>query len=189
VNAQGADVKRAWNLIVFAIAIVYFLLDAIFATVAMPLSRLLAARWCFARIHRWIVSLGPYPTLALFVIPLVILEPAKPFAAYLIATGHVVMGMAVLAVCEIIKLVIIERLFSVSRDKLLSIPAFAWCYGKYAVAKQWLTSLPAWQVAMRWRLAAQNLAARLTSEARGSSKTRSWKSRQIYLIAPARGER
>lgn len=181
--------KRAWNLIVFAIAIVYFLLDAIFATVAMPLSRLLAARWCFARIHRWIVSLGPYPTLALFVIPLVILEPAKPFAAYLIATGHVVMGMAVLAVCEIIKLVIIERLFSVSRDKLLSIPAFAWCYGKYATAKAWLTSLPAWQVAMRWRHAALDAAARLALEARSSATTSPGKRRQSWLPLTASSKR
>jgi hypothetical protein len=177
-------VKRVWNLIVFTIAIVYFLMDAIFATVAIPLSRSLTARWCFKRIRGWIVSLRPYPTLALFVIPLVILEPAKPLAAYLIATGHVVMGFAVLAVAEILKLVIIERLFSVSRDKLLSIPAFAWCYGKYVMAKAWLTSLPAWQIAMRWRHAAQHLVARLASEARGSSKQR-----QIFMIASARGER
>jgi hypothetical protein len=177
-------VKRLWNLIVFTVAIVYFLMDAIFATVAIPLSKWLAARWCFERIRLWIVSLRPYPTLALFVIPLVILEPAKPVAAYLIATGHVVLGVAVLAICEILKLVIIERLFSVSRDKLLSIPAFAWCYGKYAVAKSWLTSLPAWQMAMRWRRAAQALVTRLTSEARGTTTRR-----PTYLIAPARGER
>jgi hypothetical protein len=183
-NAQGVDVKRIWNLVVFTIAIIYFLMDAIFATVAIPLSKWLAARWCFERIRLWIVSLRPYPTLALFVIPLVILEPAKPVAAYLIATGHVVMGVAVLAICEILKLVIIERLFSISRDKLLSIPAFAWCYGKYAIAKAWLTALPAWQVAMRWRQAAQNLVARLVSEARRSSKRG-----PTYLIAPARGER
>jgi hypothetical protein len=184
VNAQGADVKRLWNLIVFTVAIVYFLMDAIFATVAIPLSRWLAARWCFERIHNWIVSLRPYPTLALFVVPLVILEPAKPLAAFLIATGHVILGFAVLALGEILKLVIIERLFSISRDKLLSIPAFAWCYGKYAVAKGWLTSLPAWQTAMRWRRAAQDVVARLVLEARRSSK-----GGQTYLIAPARGER
>ena len=176
--------KRVWNLIVFTIAIIYFLMDAVFATVAIPLSRWMAARWCFERIHRWITSLRPYPTLALFVIPLVILEPAKPFAAYLIATGHVVPGFAVLAIAEILKLVIIERLFSVSRDKLLSIPAFAWGYGKYAAAKAWLTSLPAWQVAMRWRRDARVAAARLALEARGSSKRR-----QTYRIAPARGGR
>ena len=64
--------KRVWNLIVFTIAIIYFLMDAVFATVAIPLSKSLAARWCFKRVRIWIVSLRPYPTLALFVIPLVI---------------------------------------------------------------------------------------------------------------------
>ena len=180
--------KRVWNLIVFTIAIIYFLMDAVFATVAIPLSKSLAARWCFKRVRIWIVSLRPYPTLALFVIPLVILEPAKPVAAYLIATGHIVMGVAVLAICEILKLVIIERLFSISRDKLLSIPAFAWCYGKYATAKAWLTSLPAWQMAMCWRRAGQLWVARLMSEARDTSKQSS-RRHPTYLIAPARGER
>jgi hypothetical protein len=142
--------KRIGNLIVFAIAIVYFLMDAIFATIAIPLARWTAAHWAFAGIHRWILSLRPYPTLLLFVFPLVVLEPAKPIAAYLVGTGHCLLGLAILAAAEILKLVFIERLFSASRDKLLSIPAFAWAYGKYAAAKAWLTSLEAWHVAMRW---------------------------------------
>ena len=78
------------------------------------------------------------------------LEPAKPIAAYLVGTGHCVLGLAILAIAEILKLVFIERLFSVSRDKLLSIPAFAWGYGKYSAAKARLTSLEAWRVATRW---------------------------------------
>jgi len=89
--------KRIGNLIVFAIAIVYFLLDAIFATIAIPLSRWIAAHWALARIHRWVLSLRPYPTLLLFVIPLIVLEPAKPVAAYLVGTGHAVLGLGILA--------------------------------------------------------------------------------------------
>src|ERR1700761_7068145 len=147
-------------------------MDAIFATVAIPLSKWLAARWCFERIRLWIMSLRPYPTLALFVIPLVILEPAKPVAAYLIATGHIVMGVAVLAICEILKLVFIERLFSISRDKLLSIPAFAWGYGKYSTAKGWLTSLEAWRVAARWVCMARSAIQRTVSK-RGATFDRS----------------
>jgi hypothetical protein len=148
---QGdADLKRIGNLLVFAIAIVYFLLDAVFATIAIPLSRWIGAHWAFARVHRWILSLRPYPTLLLFIVPLIVLEPAKPIAAYLVGTGHCVLGLAILATAEILKLVFIERLFSISRDKLLSIPAFAWGYGKYSTAKGWLTSLEAWRVATRW---------------------------------------
>jgi hypothetical protein len=51
--------------------------------------------------------------------------------------------------------VIVERLFSVSRDKLLSIPAFAWTYGKYCEAKDWLESFEAWQAARRGTLLAR----------------------------------
>jgi hypothetical protein len=167
---QGAGLKRVGNLIVFAIAILYFLLDAIFATVAVPLSRWIGAHRAFARIHRWILSLRPYPTLALFVVPLIILEPAKPAAAYLVGTGHALLGLVILAGAEILKIVLIERLFSISRDKLLSIPAFAWGYGKYSVAKGWLTSLEAWQRAVRWGRVARNTAHRLATQLRDSPR-------------------
>jgi hypothetical protein len=169
---QGAGVKRIRNIIVFTIAIVYFLLDGIFATVAIPLSRWIAAHWAFARIHRWVVSLRPYPTLVLFIVPVIVLEPAKPIAAYLVGTGHCIIGLAILATAEILKLVLIERLFSVSRDKLLSIPAFAWCYGKYSAVKTWLTSLEAWRVAMRWCHIARSTIQRSVSELPGSADRR-----------------
>jgi hypothetical protein len=120
-------VKRTGNFIIFIIAALYFALDAIFATVAIPLARWISARWMFARLHRWVLSLGPYPTLLLFLVPLIVLEPIKPVAAYLAATGHMMHGLV-----------------------LLSIPAFAWAYGKYSTAKAWLTSLEAWQLALRW---------------------------------------
>src|ERR1700744_1868103 len=165
---QGADLKRIGNLIVFAIAIIYFLLDAVFATIAIPLSRWIGAHWAFARIHRWILSLKPYPTLLLFVVPLIVLEPAKPLAAYLCATHHAALGLSTLVVAELIKLVLIERLFSVSRTKLMSIPAFAWVYGKYAAVKDCLTSLEAWPAALRWSRIVRDAARRMMLQARRS---------------------
>lgn len=158
--------KRTGNLIVFIIAALYFALDAIFATVAIPLARWISTRWVFARLHRWILSLGPYPTLLLFLVPLIVLEPIKPLAAYLASTGHVVHGLVLLTIGEILKLVMVERLFHVSRDKLLSIPAFAWAYGKYSAAKTWLTSLEAWRLALRWARLARLTFHRFTSTLR-----------------------
>jgi hypothetical protein len=165
-------VKRLWNFIVFAIAVLYFLLDAIFATIAIPLSKWIAAHWVFERIHRWVLSLRPYPTLLLFILPLVILEPVKPVAAYLAATGHAVLGLTVLAIGEILKLILVERLFSISRNKLLSIPAFAWAYGKYSAAKAWFTSLEAWQLVLRWSRIARYAVHRYASELRDSPRSR-----------------
>ena len=62
----------------------------------------------------------------------------KPVAAYLAATDHFAFGPMALVVGELLKFVLVERLFSVSREKLMSIPAFAWTYWKYRLARSWL---------------------------------------------------
>ena len=142
--------NRIWKPFVIVLATVYFVADAIFATIAHPLSRWLSRQRLFSRVRTWIRSLRPYPSLALFLVPVIILEPVKPAAAWLAATGHFMPSLAVLVVGEILKLVLVERLFHLNRDKLLSIPAFAWVYGKYRLARNWLESLEAWQMVRRW---------------------------------------
>lgn len=154
---------------VVVIAAVYFMADAIFVTIAHPLARWIGEQPVLARLRAWIRALRPYPSLALFAIPLVILEPVKPVAAYLVATGHVRPGVMVLIVGEILKLVLVERLFSINRDKLLSIPAFAWGYGKYRLAKEWLESVEAWQMVRRWSRIARLAIRSSLSELKASS--------------------
>src|ERR1700710_491683 len=135
---------------VIMLAAIWFTADAIFATIAHPLARWLGEHRVLRRVRGWIRSLRPYPALALFAVPLIILEPVKPVAAYLAATGKVELGLIVLVVGEILKLVLVERLFSLNRDKLLSIPAFAWAYGKYRLVMDRLESMEAWQMVRRW---------------------------------------
>lgn len=133
------------------LAAIYSLVDAILMTVARPFANWIAELWIFGNLRVRIVSLPPYPTLALFAVPLIVLEPAKPVAAYLAGTGHIALGLIIIVASEILKLVLVERLFRVSRDKLMSIPAFAWTYGKYWQAVDWLESFEAWQTTRRWR--------------------------------------
>jgi hypothetical protein len=144
-------VNRILKSVVFMLATVYFLVDAVFMTVARPLANRIAAHWMFGSLRARIISLRPYPTLALFAVPLIVLEPVKPVAVYLAGTGHITIGMIVLVVGEVLKLVLLERLFRVSRDKLISIPTFALTYGMYLQAREWLVSFEAWQTARRWR--------------------------------------
>jgi len=143
-------VNRIWKPFIVVLAAVYFVADALFAMVAHPLSRWLSQQRLFGRLRTWIRSLRPYPSLALFAVPVIVLEPVKPVAAYLAATGHFMASLAMLVVGEILKLVLVERLFDLNRDKLLTIPAFAWGYGKYRLARNWLESLEAWQMVRRW---------------------------------------
>jgi hypothetical protein len=143
-------VNRIWKPFIVVLAAIYFVADALFATIAHPVSRWLSRQRLFSRLRTWIRSLRPYPSLALFAVPVIILEPVKPVAAYLAATGHFMTSVTLLVVGEILKLVLVERMFDLNRDKLLTIPAFAWGYGKYRLARNWLESLEAWQMVRRW---------------------------------------
>lgn len=137
---------RAWNLPIFAIATVYFLVDGIFADVTRPIAAWLGRKRLLERVRRWITSLRPYPALALFAVPVIVLEPAKPLSAYLIGTGHFFAGAVVFITAEVLKLTVVERLFHLNRKKLLSIPAFAWGYRHWRRMMDFLESTEAWRM-------------------------------------------
>jgi hypothetical protein len=162
-------VNRIIKPFVVVLAAIWFLADAIFSTIAHPLARWLGERWVLFRLRGWIRSLRPYPALALFAVPLIILEPVKPVAAYLAATGQVKSGLMVLVIGEILKLVLVERLFSLNRDKLLTIPLFAWAYGKYRLVMDWLEGMEAWQMVRRWSRIVRLSIRRRLAELRASS--------------------
>jgi len=93
--------------------------------------------------------LGPYQSLALFAVPVVILEPAKPLSAYLIGTGHFFPGAIVFMIAEVIKLTVVERFFQLNKKKLLSVTLFAWAYGYWRKIMDYLMSTAAWRASSR----------------------------------------
>ena len=143
------DVNRILKPLVFALAVAYFVVDAIFVQFVRPLGDWIAKRRMFAGIRAWIVSLRPYPTLALFAVPIIIFEPIKPMAAYLIATGQMAMGTVTFIVGEILKLTFVDRLFKITRPKLLRIPAFAWVYGYWQSVMNSIKASRVWRAASR----------------------------------------
>jgi hypothetical protein len=138
-------VNRILKPITYVLAAIYFLVDAAFLAVVKPISNWIARHLVLRKLRAWIRSLRPYPSLALFSVPVIILEPVKPVAAYLAATGQIVSSVVTLIVGEILKLVLVERLFSLTRDKLMKIPAFAWAYTQFRQARAWLQATEAWQ--------------------------------------------
>jgi hypothetical protein len=138
---------RAWNTPLFAISIVYFAIDGIFSYITRPLTAWLSKKKLFERVRCWVTSLGPYPSFALFAVPLIVLEPAKPLSGYLIGTGHFFAGAIVFIAAEVLKLTVVERLFQLNKKKLLSIPAFAWGYGYWRRMMDFLESTKAWRMA------------------------------------------
>ena len=66
-------------------------------------------------------------------------------AAYLVAAGQFKLGMFVLVVGEILKITIVERIFHIGREKLLTIKAFALIYNFVWGWLTWIQALPSWQ--------------------------------------------
>jgi hypothetical protein len=178
-SPESKPVKRLLTPILYVLAAAYFLVDVIFLAIARPIANWFSNHWMLVRLRRWIAALGPYPALALFAFPVAVLEPVKPVAAYLAATGHMLAGLALLAIGEILKLVLVERLFSVVKPKLMTIAAFAWAYGKFRLAKDWLESSDAWQTVRRLGKLAVETARHYARDLRGSRTSRHifWQSR------------
>jgi plasmid stabilization system protein ParE len=60
---------RIWKTPVLVLATVYFVLDGLFSYVTRPITAWISKKQTFERTRRWIVSLRPYPSLALFAVP------------------------------------------------------------------------------------------------------------------------
>jgi hypothetical protein len=136
--------------VLFVVAAIYIAVDELFSLVTRPIADWLARQDVARRLRRWITSLPPYPALALFVVPLIILEPVKPLAAYLAASGHFATGAALFVGGELLKLVIVERLFLLNKRKLLSIAAFAWCYRYVSALREWLEATAVFRTTRRF---------------------------------------
>ena len=132
-----------------ALAILYFLIDGVMLAIIRAPAAWLVRQPLVAGLMARIARLGPYSTLALLLVPVILLEPLKPLALYLIAKRYVVLGTITLVLAELLKIVTVERLFHHGRAKLMSIPAFAWVF---RFASRWiafLEALPPWQFVMR----------------------------------------
>jgi hypothetical protein len=140
---------RFWKTAVLIVATAYFVVDGVLSYVTRPIAVWIAKTNLFERTQLWIVSLRPYPALALLAAPVIILEPAKPLAGYLMATGHFGAAAITFVTAEVLKLTFIEQLFQLNRNKLLSIPAFALGYRYWRQMMDLVESMEVWKVSRR----------------------------------------
>jgi len=163
---------RAWNTPIFMVAFVYFVADAVFSYVTRPITVWMARQRLLQRARLWVASLPPYPSLVLFVVPIIILEPTKPLSGYLIGTGHFFAGAVIFIVAEVLKLTLVERLFQLNKKKLLSIPSFAWGYRYWRAMMNKVESLAVWKTARRVAVQAGKA---LRSTFRRARSDRAWR--------------
>jgi len=136
--------RRVFKFFGYVLITIYFVADFLFESVALPLSAWIGRLQILRPVNAWIASLRPYPALALFSVPVLLLEPVKPIGAFLLSAGHVVEGIVTIAVGEILKITLVERLFRLTRDRLMQIPLFATLFYYWIKIRQWITSSEIW---------------------------------------------
>ena len=130
-------IRALLRLPVLVAATLYFLVDDVVLAAVRPIVARLAELRLFARLAAAIHRLPPYPTLVLFLVPFAVLEPFKLWALWLLGTGRFAPGATMLAISHLVSIVLVERLFQVTRDKLLTIGWFAWIHARVTALYDW----------------------------------------------------
>ncbi len=140
--------------VVMVAVVIYTLLDELLFPLFRPLIAWLGHLQLFRRLGELIARLPPNVALVLLAVPFVIIEPAKVFALYWGATGHVVQGTILLLIAQVLSLLICERIFHAAYEPLMRIGWFKavldWLFGLRDRALNWAKSTAAWRAAMGW---------------------------------------
>ena len=82
-------------------------------------------RGLLPRLRRFVERLGPYQSLLLLLIPASVVEPLKLIAVAVAGEGHWVTGTVMVIAAYAASLLIVERIFSMVKPKLLTLLWFA----------------------------------------------------------------
>jgi hypothetical protein len=78
-----------------------------------------------ASARRRIQQLGPYQSLALMLLPIMLVEPLKIVALFVAGNGHWLTGTGIMMAAYAVSLVFVERLFKVVKSRLMTMNWFA----------------------------------------------------------------
>nr|ALS89594.1 MetaGeneMark_Unknown Function [uncultured bacterium] len=83
----------------------------------------------------------PYPTLLIFLIPIILLFPLKLLGLWMLAHGSWLGAMAVLALAKMMSVGVTAFIFDVTRPKLLQLAWFRWLYEHVLIWLAWAHAL------------------------------------------------
>ncbi|MCI0599102.1 MAG: hypothetical protein L0Y60_06220, partial [Beijerinckiaceae bacterium] len=117
------------------------------------------------RLQDVVAALPPYAILVLLALPIVIAEPAKIYALYLMSQGQLVVGLSTLAMAYLLSLVVAERIFRAGEARLRTIVWFAklmdWLIDVRNQLLSWAGAPQIWAFSLKLRKRARELTAKL----------------------------
>lgn len=130
---------------------VFILLDEMARPIYRPLIGWVASWQLTHLFERWVAARQRFTILALLAVPFAIVEPLKLIALIWIGKGFVTTGVVTLAFAHLVSFVVIERIYSAGRDKLLTFGWLAYVMGLVTAVRDWLLtwarSSPLWRAA------------------------------------------
>jgi hypothetical protein len=158
------DRPKVPRALVFAFALALLFETWIWDRVVAVGGRLLALfPWAAirARLVRFVDRLPLWVTLLMFGVPLVVAETGAFACVVIAATGHVLVAGVGYVVVKVVGFGLVVPIFDVTRDKLLTMPSFAFVYEKFLLLHEFAERLVA-----PYRAAASAWVRRLRARAR-----------------------
>lgn len=150
---QQNIVRRISRLILIVLAAIWMLFEDWVWDSILALMERVSRLKTVHRLEVFIARQNQYLLLVFFCVPFLIMIPAKVYGLYLIANGKFLRGITIFIVAKGLITALITRLFVISKDTLLSMPAFAASYYWFKDKKDWLYAelnrMPAWLAAKR----------------------------------------
>ena len=88
----------------------------------------------FEALKQWLANsidrLPAWAALALFIIPVIVVQPLKLAALWLMLHGHILLGVLGFVLVKIVGFGAVAFLFDMTRDKLMTFRWFVWSYNR-----------------------------------------------------------
>jgi hypothetical protein len=88
-----------------------------------------------AGVRRRIQRLGPYQSLVLLAVPVALVEPLKLASLFVAGEGHWLTGTGMIVAAYAVSLLIVERLFRIVLQKLMTLGWFARLWASYVALR------------------------------------------------------
>ena len=148
------------SLVTFILFIV-ILIEEAFWSIFEALSGVFERFKLIRKLENFVAERHPNTCLALFLIPVLLMLPFKFAGVWLMAHGHKLEGLFMFISAKATGTFLAARLFAITKNKLLSIAWFAYCFNKFSDwklgVKHYIHGTPSYQAyqVLRTRLKAK----------------------------------
>ena len=136
--------ESTWQLLLLPLRLIITVLvvvSEIARPVYRPLVNWFASLSIVEHFGELVGSLPRAVILVLFIVPLAIAEPLKIYALFVIARGHVIPGLVIIALAYLMSFLLVERLFHAGREKLLTYGWLRWIMDRVLAVRNWVSEM------------------------------------------------